>query len=94
MRLKKNNLRLWKVKLRLKDSITAQSVTIICVYQIKTVERKILGKMIKKGIFQKLGRGPASRYEKIIIIIDTNGSIKNIINTNNSIRDRMELLSR
>ena len=76
MRLKKNNLRLWKVKLRLKDSITAQSVTIICVYQIKTVERKILGKMIKKGIFQKLGRGPASRYEKIIIIIDTNGSIK------------------
>ena len=50
--------------IELNGSITTQIVTSICGYQTKAGARKLLEKMTKNGILQKLGSGPATRYER------------------------------
>ena len=50
--------------IELNGSITPQIVTSICGYQTKAGARKLLEKMTKNGILQKLGSGPATRYER------------------------------
>lgn len=50
--------------IELNGSITTQVVTNICGYQTKAGARKLLEKMTKNGIIQRVGSGPATRYEK------------------------------
>lgn len=45
-------------------SITTQIVTNICGYQTKAGARKLLEKMTKNGILQRIGSGPSTKYEK------------------------------
>lgn len=45
-------------------SITTQIVTNICGYRTKAGARKLLKKMTKKGILQRFGSRPSTKYEK------------------------------
>lgn len=45
-------------------SITTQIVTNICGYQTKAGARKLLEKMTKNGILQRIGSGPSTKYER------------------------------
>lgn len=50
--------------IEIKGSITTQKVTEICGYKTKAGARKLLDKMIKNGMLQRKGSGPATKYEK------------------------------
>lgn len=45
-------------------SITTQIVTKICGYQTKAGARKLLEKMTKNGMLQRIGCGPSTKYER------------------------------
>ena len=45
-------------------SITTQIVANICGYQTKAGARKLLEKMTKNKILQRIGSGPATKYER------------------------------
>ena len=45
-------------------SITTQIVTKICGYQTKAGARKLLEKMTKNGMLQRIGSGPSTKYER------------------------------
>ena len=48
----------------LNGSITTQIVTKICGYQTKAGARKLLEKMTKSGMLQRIGSGPSTKYER------------------------------
>ena len=45
-------------------SITTQIVTKICGYQTKAGARKLLEKMTKNGMLQRIGSGLSTKYER------------------------------
>ena len=45
-------------------SIITQIVTKICGYQTKAGARKLLEKMTKNGMLQRIGSGPSTKYER------------------------------